>query len=438
MKATAKTAAAVTAAAMMGAGAAARAVPVVYDVTMAQVPNTRLVEVTYKLTNANAIVTLSIETNGVAIPDSAVTRLSGDVCKVIAAAEGVTNTITWNAGADWPEHEVDNAKARVTAWSVDAPPQVMVIDLSKGTAASWPENPYPCYYYTSLDALPGGVTNSVYKSTQLALRKICMNSMAPYGVFTMGEGTGVKQVTLTQDFYIGVYEVTQGQWFNVMGGPLPANFTDASSRAFRPMERVSYNDIRGSSDGAGWPANNAVDAGTFIGNLRVKTGNVNGFDLPTEAQWEYACRAGTTTCFNDGDGDANVSGDNANTNVWLDALGRYKFNGGYIDGVTPPPTDCGPANGTAIVGSYVPNAWGLYDTHGNEGEWCLDWYTSGLAGGEDPVGPEGAGLQYRVIRGSDWSHAASFCRSAARSFNTPSYSGSFIGLRVAAAVSFIE
>ena len=133
MKATAKTVAAVTAAALMGAGSA-WAVPVVSNVNMAQIPNTRQVQITYDLSAANAIVTLSIETNGVAIPDSAVTRLSGDVCKVVGVGTG--KSIIWNAGADWPENVTESAKARVTAWSVDAPPQVMVIDLTPGPTAA--------------------------------------------------------------------------------------------------------------------------------------------------------------------------------------------------------------------------------------------------------------------------------------------------------------
>jgi formylglycine-generating enzyme required for sulfatase activity len=401
MKATVNSAAAMAAAVTMSAGAA-WAVPAVSNVNMQQIPYTRQVRITYDLSDENAIVTLSIETNGVAIPDSAVTSLSGDVCKVVGTGTG--KTIIWNAGADWPENEVDNARARVTAWSVDAPPQVMVIDLSKGIAASWPDNPYPCYYYTSVDALPGGgLTNVIYKNTRLVMRKILADT------FAMGEGTPVE-VTLTNDFYAGVFQVTQGQWYNVMGSQ-PAYFKDASSRAFRPVEQVSYNDIRGSTAGAGWPTNDAVDADSFMGTLRNKTG-LAGLDLPTEAQWEYACRANTTTCFNDGDANANTSGDNGNSNIWLDVLGRYQFNGGYLDGVTSPGSLCSPENGTAIVGSYIPNTWGLYDMHGNVWEWCLDWHAIPLEGGYDPKGPVSGST--RVKRGGSFSGGAKYSYSAFR------------------------
>ena len=426
MRGITKTAAAVAAAVTMGAGAAwavptgagaAWAVPTVSNVRMAQRANSRVVDITYDLAGEAAIVTLGIETNGVAIPDSAVTRLSGDVSVVIQPGTG--RSIVWNAGADWPEHAVTNARARVTAWSTNAPPQVMVVDLSGGQNT----NAYPVFYYPSMEALPyGGVTNSLYKADYLVMRKI------PSGGFNMGEYPATTAVTLSQDFYAGVFEVTQEQWYNVMGGT-PAFFTDAASRAYRPVETVSYEDIRGTAaqGGAGWPTNNSAYAESFVGRLRTKAG-LSGFDLPTEAQWEFACRAGTDTCFNDGDGDANVSGANANTNAWLDALGRYKFDGGFIDGVTEPAAGCGPANGTAIVGSYAPNAWGLYDMHGNVWEWCLDWYQAALEGGDDPDGADSG--SNRVVRGGRWKSPASYCRSAYRGSNDPSNRGSSLGFRL--------
>ncbi len=113
----------------------------------------------------------------------------------------------------------------------------------------------------------------------------------------------------------------------------------------RSVEHVSYNDIRGSSAGANWPVSSAVDATSFLGKLRAKT-NLNGFDLPMEAQWEYARRAGTTSTYNNG----------GDTEDDLKTLGRYSGNqsdgrGGYTQ--------------HTAVGSYAPNGWGLYDMHGN-------------------------------------------------------------------------
>ena len=173
-------------------------------------------------------------------------------------------------------------------------------------------------------------------------------------------------VTLTQLFYIGVFEVTQKQWERVMG-TWPSYFSNADVRDSRPVERVSYSMIRGSSVGAGWPASNAVDPTSFLGKLRSKTNpSLGSADLPTEAQWEAACRAGTATALNNGTDLRSVDQD-AN----MDLLGRYCYNGGcgFSSGV-------GLANGTAQAGSYEANAWGLHDMHGNVWEWCLDWYGS--------------------------------------------------------------
>ena len=114
--------------------------------------------------------------------------------------------------------------------------------------------------------------------------------------------------------------------------------------------------IRGSSNGAEWPSSAAVDSSSFMGKLRARTGL--NFDLPTEAQWEYACRAGTTTKYSYGD---SGNGDY----MWYYGNSCMK---------------------THKVGTKLPNPWGLYDMHGNVYEWCLDWYASDLSGGTDPKG----------------------------------------------------
>jgi len=418
MKRMASRVAVMTTAAVFGIAGAAWAVPEVSNVRMQQRENTRTVDVWYDLGGEAAIVTLGIETNGVALSDGEVTRLSGDVCKVVAP--GASRQIVWNAGDDWPEHVVTNAKARVTAWSTNAPPQIMVLDLRGGPTT----NTYPVSYYTSVAALPyGGLTNAIYKSGYLVMRKI------PNGSFSMSEVFPPLTVTLTHDFYIGVFEVTQSQWYNVAGSAQTAFFTESTSRAYRPMQSVSYDNIRGTSaqGGGDWPTNGNVYADSIIGRLRARTG-MSGFDLPTEAQWEYACRAGTTTCFYDGDTAANVIGANQNTNAWLNALGRYKFNGGWIDGVTSPAASSAPTNGTAIVGSYLPNAWGLYDMLGNVSEWCLDWFGSPLTGGMDPKGADSAPA--RVARGGDWASMAFYTRSAIRNGTYPTWQPAGYGLRL--------
>ncbi|MFA7172862.1 MAG: formylglycine-generating enzyme family protein [Kiritimatiellia bacterium] len=391
--------------AAMTAAVTARAVPSVTNVQMMQREKSRIVDITYTLADETAIVTLAIETNGVPLPDSAVTSLFGDVCKEVPPGDGA---IVWNAGADWPECSVTNAKARVTAWSLLAPPQVMVVDLSKGTGAT-AQDPYPARYYTSLEALPyGGVTNVAYKTGLLVLRKL------PAGHFFMGvEGKGVS-TTLTQDFYAGVYEVTQEQWSRVMG----VNLSDFKGDD-KPVNRVSYYDIRevwsasgswvdgGSAISPNWPATNAVGSTSFMGKLRERTG-MTGFDLPTDAQWEYLCRAGTTTYFNDGAIVTNVA-------AQLNVLGWWNDNAlGVVH----------------TVGQLLPNEWGLYDTHGNVWEFSLNFFTNTLYAATDPKGPLSNSDGYRMTRSGTINSGTSSCCSSYRGSTWPSRRLNMIGFRV--------
>ena len=289
--------------------------------------------------------------------------------------------------------------------------EYLVIDLSGGSGAS-------SYPKTTLYAVPAGGWTDEYKTTKLVLRRL------PVGKFWMGSPSeelgrlsneDLHQVTLTQDFHIGVFEVTQRQWELVMGTK-PSYCNNATYYASRPVEQVTYNDIRGSSLGAQWPANNSVDATSFMGKLRAKTGLT--FDLPTEAQWEYACRAGTTTALNSG---KNLTDQDQCPN--LAEVGRYWYNGG--SGYSQ---NCTTANATAKVGSYLPNAWGLYDMHGNVWDWCLDWYDAyGTSSVTDPKGATTGSL--RLLRGGGWGAIASVCRSACRNSISPNTVNSNTGFR---------
>lgn len=274
--------------------------------------------------------------------------------------------------------------AALTANVQSSPASYLVIDVSAGpTAASYPVE--------ILDALPAELeTSSTYRADKILLRRI------PAGRFTMGsppDEVGRKaneqqhDVTITKDFYIGVFEVTQRQWLNVMGGENPSAHVGDGL----PVERVSWETVRGGDwDGA---SEGAAAAASFMGRLASRTDIP--CDLPTEAQWEYACRAGTTTALNDG---SNL-GDTTSSPT-LDKLGRYRGNKG--------------GGWRTVVGSYAPNAWGLYDMHGNVYEWCLDRYQASL--GEAPtVDPGGAEAgQLRVEKGGCWYSTADVCRSAAR------------------------
>ena len=290
----------------------------------------------------------------------------------------------------------------------------VVVDLSGGPDAA----SYPVRY----SAIGPDLNDDTCRTTELWLRKISA------GTFIMGSpedemgryGDETEhEVTLTQDYYIGVFECTQRQWELVMGTK-PSYFNNADYYATRPVEQVSYDMIRGMSAtaGAGWPAyGRAVDATSFMGKLREKTGLT--FDLPTGAQWEYACRAGTTTAFNSGKNLTARYEDAA-----MDEVGRYMYNGGLVS-----LQNCTTDNGTAKVGSYLPNAWGLYDMHGNVWEWCLDWYKSYEAiAVSDPLGPTSG--SFRVLRGGEWDGFAAYCRSAYQGANSPSSNGSAFGFRV--------
>jgi len=234
----------------------------------------------------------------------------------------------------------------------------------------------------------------------------------PAGRFRMGTGSGElprqpdetpHEVTLTRGFYLGRYEVTQTEWSRVMGGN-PSQFPGCPSC---PVETVSYDDIQ-----------------RYI-RRPAELSHGNGFRLPTEAEWEYACRSGTHTAFATG---AGLTSQQANYD------GRYPLPG------APPGQYLGRP---AKVGSYPPNPWGFYDLHGNVWEWVEDWYGDYPAGPvTDPRGPaRGSGRRVwdarggdwgwkRVIRGGSWYFNADSCRCALRYTHAPADSGFSLGFRL--------
>jgi len=297
------------------------------------------------------------------------------------------------------------AVSAVTAQAQAFKSQYMVIDLSGG--------PNVKQYPVSYEVKPPDLDFDTCRTKELWLRLI------PAGTFMMGSpadelGRGgnedLHQVTLTQPFYIGVFQVTQRQYELVMG-------TNPSQHkgSTRPVEQVSYDMIRGTKKGTQWPANNDVDDTSFFGVLRAKTGLLA--DLPTEAQWEYACRAGTTTAFNSG----KILTDKERCPNAAE-VGRYGHN--RNDGK-------GKFSEHTKVGLYKPNAYGLYDMHGNAWEWCLDRNTGNL--GTAPVtDPKGATFgEARIHRGGCWLCGANRSTSAERNgVQSPNYAHSNLGFRM--------
>jgi formylglycine-generating enzyme required for sulfatase activity len=214
--------------------------------------------------------------------------------------------------------------------------------------------------------------------------------LIPAGKFLMGSPEDEKgrennegpqhEVTISKPFYMGIYEVTQEQYEQIMGRNL-SYFKGAQN----PVENVSWDD--------------AVE---FCKALSKKTGKT--VTLPTEAKWEYACRAGSKTRFGFGHDDGD--------------LGDYAWYTKNSDSKTHP------------AGQKKPNEWGLYDMHGNVWEWCADWHADSYANANktDPTGP--ANGSHRVLRGGTWCNGPGYCRSTIRYGGSPDYRNIINGFRV--------
>ena len=227
--------------------------------------------------------------------------------------------------------------------------------------------------------------------------KFMMGSPATEAGRSRDEGPQ-HEVTISKPFYMGVFEVTQEQYEQIMGVN-PSGFKGAKN----PVEDVSWDD--------------AVE---FCRKLSARTGKK--VMLPTEAQWEYACRAGTTTAFHTGDalkpGQANAAFP-SNPGVW-DRIMAWVGKSSAQKTIQ-----------TAPAGSFPPNGFGLYDMHGNVWEWCSDWHAGSYANAknQDPAGPDSG--SYRVLRGGSCDNPQQSCRSATRCGGPPDTRGNSLGFRIA-------
>ena len=297
--------------------------------------------------------------------------------------------ITWSTEADKLELLSTNAVISVSLYDTTVVTNDLyyVIDLSGGVSA----DRFPV---TCLSSVPEGGWTDEYKTKKLVLRRIEPGNIS--GLKTLGTGE-LSSIKISKPYYIGVFEVTSAQFMLITGGI--GVKSDAITNDARPQGGVSYDRLCGTGDWTPDSAWSSFETSSVMEILRVKTG-FESIDLPTEVQWEYACRAGTTSYFNNGDNDLTEA------NTGLKYLGRYYSNGGGYSG------------SVCKVGSYLPNAWGLYDMHGNVAEWCLDWYT------EDDS---------RVLRGGSYLYYARFCRSGTRASDSPSNQYSQDGFRLCCA-----
>lgn len=373
-------------------------------------PNGDVVKISYTLTVESAVVTVDLQTNTLADASGAWVSIGGEAMGTIG---GDANTIVtrldsascayWFPSQTFRNRQIAGGtlRAMVKAWPTNAPPDYMVVNLTAPTNT--------VRFYETTAQFPGGFTNLDYKTSKLVMRKIPAAGV----VWRMGSPDGetgknsnndiVHYVKLTEDYYAGIYEVTQSQYFNICGAYHSCSARNYEDSAIRAFNNVQYTKIRGQNKDTKtgyWPENgHTVTVSSVIGILRSKCG-IADMDLPTSAQWEYACRAGTGSALPNG-----MVFSAANL-----ADIAFRASGGPI-----------------AVGSKAPNNWGLYDMIGNVMEATLDRGVSGDAykatfatGWEsgavtvDPKGSTDVSVVACDFRGGAWYDDVNYCRSGSR------------------------
>ena len=411
----------------------AMAAPVVSGVDYRQDAVTKIVKVTYLLSGDSGVPLLDIRTNGVSIGWSNLRGAYGDVHKMVHAGS-VRKTIYWNPAKHCPDLSLSSGvTAVVRVWPKDNPPDIMVVNCEKQYAGR--DNAVE--YFVSEEQLPEGTLNCpVYKTGKIVFWKIPAAGI----VWRMGSPSSEKghnvyetqrRVRLMSNYYLSVFEVTQAQ-YKRFTGENPSNFkTDG---AMRPVENISWDNIRGT--GAVWPgesrsiAYDSVVSTSFLGKLRVHAGNGLKFDLPTEAQWEFACRAGSGAAFPDG---TSLSTGSEDSWPFMETHARYKNNS--VADATDSNNTLSTNVATAAVGTYLPNRWGLYDMHGNLFEWTLDHYAEyetvdGVL--DDPCGAatDSSNTNKRTTRGGSYLLKPTYSRCANRYEGTQTQGSRHFGFRI--------
>lgn len=313
--------------------------------------------------------------------------LEGDVNKLVDVKGGAARSFAWTPSSDLPRCNVDAAAVKVvlTAYKAGTAPDYMVVDLS-------PVAVDRVAYYPGAEWLPGGLLeNGDYRSSKLVMRHIYAKG-ATFRMGSLGEaGRSADEyahtVTLTNDFWLGVFEATYAQ-FN-------------GAESVRPLRNTAYNTLRGNATEYAWPIKPSPNS--YLGKISSATGIP--FDFPSEAQWEFACRAGH--------GEGRMGDGSLIVDLASDGSMIYAATEQACYGKPWSSTDC-----SVIGGSFKPNAWGLYDMYGNESEYCVDWYKADISAnvnGEVVTEPG----TYKVVRGGCFSSSYSGCRSAGRNFYKP-------------------
>jgi len=360
----------------------------------------------------------------------ATTYLSGNTLTVIGVSDGTTTVTYFDSGGDWRTMSVWVGSVYVgllvnpVSLSLSVG-QTGFCTLTSGVGAYGARSENTAVATVGIDGSTlsvtgvssgsatityfdsGGFSKTMSVSVSGKLPSTYTNSLGmtfillPAGTFTMGSPSDEPgadsdedewpqhQVTLTQPFYMQQTEVTQAQWEAVMGSS-PSYFSGCPTC---PVEKVSWDDVQ-----------------VFLGYMNAR--GEGTYDLPTEAQWGYAARAGSITAFYNGGITETGSGYDPN----LDAIGWYTYNSG---------------SETHPVAQKTPNAWGLYDMTGNVWEWCQDWYSSSYydsSPSTDPAGPSSG--SNRVNRGGSWYSTAGYSRSAFRNYYSPTARYIHLGFRL--------
>ena len=435
--------------------------PVVGNITASQRSSgDRAVDISYDLSNGNGAMTVTVlvsNDNGATfsiIPQAQ--YLTGDIGAGINNGTGYS--IVWDAVTDVPETFWPQTRIRIIATEEGTGPGTVALAISSNVTAPVHQSAAQTLTFTFAQSVTGfdasdvtvtGATKGAFSGSGAAYTlgitgtggtiSVSVPESAtnpgnlastfsnfyqdtwtlslpgavpmeliriPAGTFTMGSPTGELSrqsnetehtVTLSQDFYLGKTEVTQQQWLAVRGswpGPEPDSILGVGNSF--PAYDVSHDDIQ-----------------SFMADLDTAITEPGTFGLPTESQWEYAARAGTTTRFNFGDG--------FGANEFCSVEAERTNNMWYCGNNSP--------SGTEAVGQKPANAWGLRDMHGNVWEWCADWYGSAYPGTvTDPTGPVSG--SDRVIRGGSWGYGAQSCRSAYRDNFVPTFRFNNFGFRV--------